>query len=127
MVALGVASFGHLGGIHYQNVTHFEDYCSTAEKGDSLIRRALLTTEEERFIREFILQWKLGSVDTNYFREKFGINIDERYRSIFSDWESRGILEKKTESWELSREALLRVDSLLHQFFLPQHQNAKYV
>ena len=36
---------------------------------------------------------------------------------IFSDWESRGILEKKTESWELSREALLRVDSLLHQFF----------
>jgi oxygen-independent coproporphyrinogen-3 oxidase len=127
MVALGVASFGHLGGIHYQNVTHFEDYCSTSERGDSLIRRALLTTEEEMFIREFILQWKLGSVDPNYFREKFGINIDERYRSIFSDWESRGILEKKTESWELSREALLRVDSLLHQFFLPQHQNAKYV
>ena len=127
MVALGVASFGHLGGIHYQNVTHFEDYCSTAEKGDSLIRRALLTTEEERFIREFILQWKLGSVSPCYFLEKFGINIDERYGSIFSDWESRGILEKKTESWELSRDALLRVDSLLHQFFLPQHQNAKYV
>jgi oxygen-independent coproporphyrinogen-3 oxidase len=122
-----VASFGHLGGIHYQNVTHFEDYCSTSEKGDSLIRRALLTTEEERFIREFILQWKLGSVDPNYFRKKFGINIGERYRSIFSDWESRGLLEKKTECWELSREALLRVDSLLHQFFLPQHQNAKYV
>jgi oxygen-independent coproporphyrinogen-3 oxidase len=24
MVALGVASFGHLGGIHYQNQTHFD-------------------------------------------------------------------------------------------------------
>ena len=29
MVALGVASFGHLGGIHYQNQTHFDTYCET--------------------------------------------------------------------------------------------------
>ena len=127
MVALGVASFGHLGGIHYQNITHFEDYCSTAEQGESLIRRALLTTEEERFIREFILQWKLGSVRPLYFQEKFGIDIIERYGSIFTEWESQGNLEKKTDCWKLSRNALLRVDSLLHQFFLPQHQNAKYV
>jgi len=31
------------------------------------------------------------------------------------------------EEWTLSREALLRVDSLLDQFFLPQHQDARYV
>ena len=65
--------------------------------------------------------------DRCYFLEKFGINIDERYRSIFSDWVDRQIIIKNTDTWELSREALLRVDSLLHQFFLPQHQNAKYV
>ena len=127
MVALGVASFGHLGGIHYQNITHFEDYCSTAEKGDSLIRRALFTTEEERFIREFILQWKLGSVFPAYFQKKFGIDIESRYEVILKDWQNRQIITKKRNAWELSREALLRVDSLLHQFFLPQHQNAKYV
>ena len=116
-----------MGGIHYQNVTHFEDYCSTAEKGDSLIRRALLTTEEERFIREFILQWKLGSVCPEYFLKKFGVEIESRYESVFKDWEDRQIVEKNSDKWELSREALLRVDSLMHQFFLPQHQNAKYV
>jgi oxygen-independent coproporphyrinogen-3 oxidase len=127
MVAIGVASFGHLGGIHYQNITHFEDYCSTAEKGESLIRRALLTTEDERFIREFILQWKLGSVRPRYFQKKFGIDIESRYESIFKDWENRQIVEKNSDTWVLSREALLRVDSLLHQFFLPHHQNAKYV
>ena len=127
MVALGVASFGHLGGIHYQNITHFEDYCTTATKGNSLIRRALLTTEEERFIREFILQWKLGSVCPDYFREKFGIDIESRYEDILKDWANRQIIVKHTDTWELSRDALLRVDSLLHQFFLPQHQNAKYV
>ena len=32
MVALGVASFGHLGGIHYQNQTHFDQYCETQEE-----------------------------------------------------------------------------------------------
>ena len=77
MVALGVASFGHLGGIHYQNVTHFEDYCSTSERGDSLIRRALLTTEEERFIREFILQWKLGSVDPITWKNLASISMKD--------------------------------------------------
>jgi oxygen-independent coproporphyrinogen-3 oxidase len=127
MVALGVASFGHLGGIHYQNITHFEDYCTTATKGNSLIRRALFTSEEERFIREFILQWKLGSVCPDYFRKKFGIDIESRYEDILKDWANRRIIVKHTDTWELSRDALLRVDSLLHQFFLPQHQNAKYV
>ena len=127
MVALGVASFGHLGGIHYQNLTHFEEYCSTVERGDSVLRRALLTTEEERFIREFILQWKLGIVRPSYFKEKFGIDLSSRYGEIFKHWKSKGILQEGPDRLSLSREALLRVDSLLHQFFLPQHQDARYV
>ena len=127
MVALGVASFGHLGGIHYQNLTHFEDYCSTIERGDSVLRRALLTTEDERFIREFILQWKLGKIRPSYFLEKFEINLQERYGEILKAWKEQGILNMEGEEWTLSREALLRVDSLLDQFFLPQHQDARYV
>lgn len=127
MVALGVASFGHLGGVHYQNVTHFEDYCTSMEEKKPVIRRALLTTEDERFIREFILQWKLGSVRPAYFLEKFGVDVEERYRPVLEDWQRQGILEKKADRWVLSRDALLRVDSLLHQFFLPQHRDAKYV
>jgi len=127
MVALGVASFGHLGGIHYQNLTHFEEYCSTVERGESVLRRALLTTEEERFIREFILQWKLGTVRPSYFKEKFGINLSARYEEIFNHWRHEGILQEESDRLTLSREALLRVDSLLHQFFLPQHQDARYV
>ena len=127
MVALGVASFGHLGGVHYQNVTHFEDYCTSMEQEKPVIRRALLTTEDERFIREFILQWKLGSVRPAYFLEKFGVDVEERYRPVLEDWQRLGILEKRADRWVLSRDALLRVDSLLHQFFLPQHRDAKYV
>ena len=127
MVALGVASFGHLGGIHYQNITHFEEYCNTVESGDNLVRRALLTTEDERFIREFILQWKLGSVKPSYFLEKFGVDIESRYQAELAQWQDKGMVEKHSDAWVLSRDALLRVDSLLHQFFLPQHSDAKYV
>ncbi len=127
MVALGVASFGHLGGIHYQNLTHFEEYCSTVESGGNFLRRALLTTEEERFIREFILQWKLGTVRPSYFKEKFGIDVTARYADLFGEWKREGILHEEPDRLSLSREALLQVDSLLHQFFLPQHQDARYV
>ena len=127
MVALGVASFGHLGGIHYQNLTHFDKYCSTVESGGSVLRRALLTTEEERFIREFILQWKLGAVRPSYFKEKFGIDLSDRYADTLSKWKREGILREESDRFSLSREALLQVDSLLHHFFLPQHLDARYV
>ena len=64
---------GHLGGIHYQNLTNIDSYCDSVEAGKAPVRRALMTTEEERFIRELILQWKLGRVNNNYFLKKFGI------------------------------------------------------
>ena len=60
MIALGVASFGHLGGIHYQNLTHFDQYCDAMESSSPVIRRALLTTEEERFIREIYSAMEIG-------------------------------------------------------------------
>ncbi len=127
MVALGVASFGHLGGIHYQNLTHFDQYCEAVETSKSVIRRALMTTEEERFIRELILQWKLGKVNRGYFKEKFGIELGERYGSLFQEWKERGDLIEEEGGYELSRDALLRVDSMLHDLFLPQHQDSRYV
>jgi oxygen-independent coproporphyrinogen-3 oxidase len=127
MVALGVASFGHLGGIHYQNQTHFDRYCETQEETTSAVRRALLTTEDERFVREFILQWKLGRVSPSYFSDKFDVDIHERFSEIFADWKDAGDLYEEQGDLLLTRDALLRIDSMLHRFFLPQHQYTKYV
>jgi oxygen-independent coproporphyrinogen-3 oxidase len=74
MIGLGVSSFGHLGGIHYQNITHIDNYCDIVESNKLPIRRALMTKEDERFIRELILQWKLGRVSQKTFIDKFGIS-----------------------------------------------------
>ena len=127
MVALGVASFGHLGGIHYQNQAHFDKYCETQEKNLCAVRRALLTTEDERFLREFILQWKLGRVRPSYFLAKFGVDIKKRFSEILKEWKATGDLYEKDDELLLIRDALLRIDSMLHRFFLPKHQDAKYV
>lgn len=127
MVALGVASFGHLGGIHYQNITHFDQYCEAQESTSSAVRRALLTSEDERFLREFILQWKLGRVNLGYFSDKFGVDVKNRFEDILMKWKECGDLTEVDGDLLLSRDALLRIDSMLHGFFLPQHQNAKYV
>lgn len=124
MIGVGVSSFGHLGGIHYQNATNIENYCETIENDKVPIRRALLTSEDERFIRELILQWKLGRVKKHYFIEKFGVSIAERFSSILFDWEKRGDLTIDGDDYLLSRSALLQIDSLLHGFFLPEHRDA---
>ena len=124
MIGVGVSSFGHLGGIHYQNATNIENYCETIENDKAPIRRALLTSEDERFIRELILQWKLGRVKKHYFIEKFGVSIAERFSSILFDWEKRGDLTIDGDDYLLSRSALLQIDSLLHGFFLPEHRDA---
>ena len=127
MVGVGVSSFGHLGGTHYQNLTNIDSYCDSVEAGKAPVRRALMTTEEERFIRELILQWKLGRVNNNYFLKKFGISISERYAPILTQWKERGDLRREGDYLVLSRDALLRIDSMLQGFFLPEHRDARYV
>src|SRR6059058_1069757 len=52
LLALGVASFGHIGGTHYQNHHDFEPYVARVQAGELPIWRALTPSEDERLIRE---------------------------------------------------------------------------
>src|SRR4051794_29968970 len=79
LLALGVASFGHIGGTHYQNHHDFDPYISRVRQGEMPISRALTPTAEERLIRELILQLKLGHVSRAYFLEKFGVELTARF------------------------------------------------
>ena len=67
-------------GIHFQNEHEFGPYCRQAPQGCFPIYRALTLTREERMIRELILQMKLGQVQEAYFSNKFGVEIQERFR-----------------------------------------------
>ena len=126
MVGLGVASFSHVGGTHFQNVHEFEPYIAQLRAGKLPIYRALTPTHEERMIRELILQMKLGRVQTPYFESKFGVNIQERFAGPISSLREHGWLKEDGKTLRLSRDGLLQVDKLLHDFFLPQHRTARY-
>ena len=127
MIGLGVASFGHVNGVHIQNLDTWETYSAAVQRGEIPLSRAYRPTDEERFIREFILQLKLGSITPSYFRDKYRVNVLERFRDQLSSLRDQGYLQAATESVvALTREGLLRVDGLLPRFFLPQHAGIRY-
>jgi len=126
MVGLGVASFSHVGGTHFQNEADWGPYIAKLHQGTLPIYRALTPTREERMIRELILQMKLGHVHRAYFRGKFGVDIQQRFAGCLSELQDQGFLALDESDVRLNRNGLLQVDRLLHEFFLPQHRNARY-
>ncbi len=124
MLGLGVSSFSHLGGVHFQNENHFDPYVERIEAGELPIHRSLVTTAEERLIREFILQLKLGSVQDGYFREKFGVSVIERFAGQVERHAAEGCLRVVSGGIETTRKGLLQIDRLLHDFFLERHREA---
>ncbi len=126
MVGLGVASFGHVNGVHMQNLDSFEAYCASIEQGHIPLARGLRPTAEERLIREFVLQLKLGRVTPSYFEAKYGVDVVDRFRAPLASLEQEGWLQPGREVLALTRQGLLRVDSLLPRFFKPEHTTVRY-
>jgi coproporphyrinogen III oxidase-like Fe-S oxidoreductase len=127
LVGLGVASFGHVNGVHLQNVDTWEKYAAAIEAGELPLGRAYKPDTDERLIREFVLQLKRGAVQPRYFRDKYGSDPLRRFSTQLDSLKTGGFLSELTpERIALTREGLLRVDSLLHRFFLPQHTGIRY-
>ena len=127
MAGLGVASFGHVNGVHIQNKDTWETYSESVLRGDLPLGRAYRPTPEERMRREFILQMKLGRLRPAYFADKYSADVLATFSSQIAALRSEGYLAEATpERLALTREGLLRVDSLLPRFFLPQHTNIRY-
>ena len=68
LVGLGVASFGHVNGVHVQNLDSWETYAEAVRAGRLPLHRAYRPTDEERLIRELVLQLKLGAIQPAYFQ-----------------------------------------------------------
>jgi len=117
LVALGVASFGHLSGIHYQNATHWSDYLDTVEAGRLPIHRGLRPTARELLIREMVLGLKRGALDRDRLVAKYGVDPLVAWEPVWAGLEREGFLETLVPHPVLSRAGLLRVDELLHRFF----------
>jgi oxygen-independent coproporphyrinogen-3 oxidase len=126
LVGTGVASFGHFQGVHYQNVDTWEQYISKLDAGELPINRALPVKDHQKLIREMILQLKTGKIDAGYFRTKFGEEITTAFSGAFNSLAAEGYLTLDGDTIRMTRDGLLRVDSLLPRFFEAQFQNIRY-
>jgi oxygen-independent coproporphyrinogen-3 oxidase len=127
MAGLGVASFGHVNGVHMQNRDSWEAYSDAIDRGELPLGRAYRPTLEEKMRRELVLQMKLGRLSPAYFRDKYGVDILRQFDAQWASLRSEGYLAEATpDRVALTRAGLMRVDALLPRFFLPQHTNIRY-
>ena len=129
MIGVGVSSFSHHDGVHWQNETSIEPYLARVEAGEAPIARAYPMDDEERLVRQFVLQMKVGRLDTRWFVERFGVDPRERWERELAKHVADGYLEPPSETGDelvCTPEGLLRVDALLEPFFLERHRDARY-
>ena len=126
LLALGESAFGYLQDFHYQNVDALESYGAMVGAGRLPLWRALQLGAEEQLRREALLQLKTGRLSLAYFRRRFGIELQEKFRPQFEELERQGLLALQGSHIMLTREGLLQVDRFLPCFYLPQHRGARY-
>ena len=127
LLGLGVASFSHAAGVHYQNFTEIDDYVAAIEAGNMPTKRSFRTTAEQRMIREFILRMKLGKVDAGAINSKYGVDVLSRWEKELGELTDEGLLHVDGKDIVLERDGLLCVDNILHDFFLPEHRTSQLV
>ena len=126
LLGLGVSSFGHASGVHFQNLSRWEAYLERVEAGELPLDRAFRTEAIERVTREAILLLKRGHLEADYFREKHSVDLVQTFRGTLERLRDAGMLTFDDERVELTRQGLLRVDQLLPEFYAARYQNARY-
>jgi oxygen-independent coproporphyrinogen-3 oxidase len=126
LIATGVSSFGHFQGVHYQNLDRIEDYMETVNRGELPINRALKPTAHQLLIRELVLLMKEGQVELGRLNQKYGVNVQQEFASAFKNQQAAGYLNLGVDTLKLTRKGLLQVDSLLPEYFEPQHRAVRY-
>jgi oxygen-independent coproporphyrinogen III oxidase len=126
MFGTGVASFGHVGGVHMQNVDSWDRYVELLNKGELPLGRALPVSTDQLLRRELMLQLKTGRLHPDYFRAKFGREILADFADSFGRLEHDGFVTVAGDDVRLTRAGLLQVDRLLPTFFEADYRGARY-
>ena len=126
MLGLGVASFGYMGGVHYQNQVTLENYEERLDEGSFPAWRAFALSERDRLVREFILQLKFGHVSAIDFENNFGVNIADVFRVPLRELSAERLLTFTASGVQLTGEGLLKVDRLLPRFYDRQFCGLRY-
>jgi oxygen-independent coproporphyrinogen-3 oxidase len=127
MLATGVASFGHISGVHYQNAAEWNGYIDPLlEEGSLPLARGLRLTPRESLIRQLILLLKRGYLDAEFFHQQHGVDILDEWQDVWRQYADEGMLAVEGRRVLLTRKGLLHADGLLPAFFEPHHRGVRY-
>lgn len=126
LLATGIASFGHISGVHYQNLPEWPQYIGAIAEGRLPLGRAYTPTKQQHLIRELILLLKRGYLEIDYFTNKFGVDIWSEYEAVWKDYVDGGLVQRDGNRIELTMDGLLRADAMLPAFFESENQGVRY-
>ncbi len=124
LLGIGASAFSYLGGVHQQNVASLEGYLARRGTGELPLWRGYALDREERFVRELVLQLKLGWVDVERLRQRHRSDPLRRFAGPLAEHTERGWLTVGGGAIRLERAGLARVDRLLASYYLPRHRVA---
>lgn len=125
-LGLGASSFSYLAGRQQQNLASLDRYLECLQQDRLPLGRAYTLSREEKLVREFVLQLKLGGCGVDDFRSRFGIDLAQRFAKPLERFISCNWVEVDDAAVELTRAGLLHVDEMIPAFYLPQHQGVRY-
>ncbi len=126
LLGLGAGSFSYLGGVHQQNRATFDLYLEDLEASRLPLGRAYALSDEERFVREFVLRLKLGRVDVAELEAKFGRDPLAHFAAALEPFREEGWVEVGAGAVTLTRAGRVRVDRMLPALYLPPHRRVRY-
>ena len=125
-IGLGVASFSYLAGVHYQNIANLDAYQTRLADNELPIARAYALNDDERVVRAFVLQLKLGAVSVGNARRTYGVDIRKRFAAPLREVTQLGWAHVDDDAVTLTREGLMRVDRIIPAFYRREHQAIRY-
>jgi len=126
LVGIGVSAFSYFDGVDQQNVATLDAYLDAGCRDVFPHWRGYQLSDEERMIREFVLQLKLGRIDRAHFLGKFGIDPQDRFAAPLAEGRRHGWFDLDELGVTVTRQGLLRIDRLLPAFYRPAHQGVRY-
>lgn len=126
LLGIGASSFGYIQGVHHQNAPALDEYSELVEAGRLPLSRAYALDADERLVREFVLQLKLGELRRDYFLDKFGVDVVERFGQPLEQIAEAGWVVWNDEELKLTARGVPRVDHLIPSFYGPQHRGVRY-
>jgi oxygen-independent coproporphyrinogen-3 oxidase len=122
LIGVGASSFGYLDGVHQQNVASLGRYVEAISTDRLPLWRGHRLSREERMVREFVLQLKLGQVDLGSLDRRFGHAMTQRFDEPLKQFEQQRLLRARDRRVSLSADGLARVDQMIPAFYLSAHQ-----